>query len=103
MPNEFLQEVYELEKVNDVHVALDLVFNKIDALFTEGKFKEVDDILDAIDLSRLSTSLMRGFLTITWAGKKHLNNRVKFLASVRKAMIKIRGEEITDKILKEMD
>lgn len=71
----WLAEVYEAVAERRVRHAIDVLFERMDDLFLEGKFQEADRILSSVDVEKLDENLMVGFLTITFAAKEHLNNR----------------------------
>jgi hypothetical protein len=99
---EFLEEVYRLNNEGTIEDATDLIFSTIDRLLCGNEFSAIDNILINIDIEKLSTSLMRSFLTITYAGKDHLKNRDDFYNIVEVKMKELKGEEKTKKILKEL-
>lgn len=49
-------------KCNDI---LDHMYDTIDDMLIDGKFEEVDDLLNRVNVEQLSITLMLGYLTIT--------------------------------------
>lgn len=45
---------------------LDLLFDWADRMYTKGNFERVDRMISRIDISRMSTTLLYGFLVVTW-------------------------------------
>jgi hypothetical protein len=55
---------------------LDDIFDKIDDLALEGKFEEIDNILDKVDVDgEPEYSILLGYLTITFAPAHELKRR----------------------------
>ena len=66
---------------------LDILYLWIDTLLLAGRFEEVDRILAAVDVERLRTAVLLGYLTITFAAKHMLDNRDAFYERVRKRVV----------------
>lgn len=66
---------------------LDLIFNYVDDLMIERKFDEVDDLLKAIPISKLSIASLLAVLTVTLSAKKSLPYRSKFFECVKQELI----------------
>ncbi len=94
-----LNQVYRLDASGDTQVATDKVFDYIDRLLSSQMFEICDEILKQVKVDRLSTSLMRSFLTITFAAKDHLNERTEFYKKVEEQMTSKRGPEVTKRLL----
>jgi len=62
--------------------AIDVIFDKIDQMLTDGKFTEVDDILREIDVEKMKMVYLIGFLTITYAAHSKLVERDIFFERV---------------------
>jgi hypothetical protein len=99
---EFLGEVYRLDASNP-SAATDRVYDHIEQLLYEGSFKVCDQILERIDVDRLSTALMRSFLTITAPARDELKARSDLYTRIQKAMIGRIGEEKTGRLLSRLD
>lgn len=54
-----------MDKDNRIDDQLDQIFNTIDDFCLEGKFEEVDIILDQVDVDNCLLGLLIGYLTIT--------------------------------------
>ncbi len=72
---EMLDYVYSLVKAEEIDKAMDVVFDEIDGMLGRGSFDCCDDLLPMIDVTRLDSNLMVGFLTITLPAKDKLKNR----------------------------
>jgi GNAT superfamily N-acetyltransferase len=95
----FLEEVYELARVNDLESATDRIFDFTDRLLCDGYFSACDDILRTVDVDKLPTALMRSFLSITAAAKEKLPSRPALFLKIEQKMIERRGAEKARKIL----
>jgi len=89
---DFLEEVYRLGDLNDLQGATDRVFKYIDDLLLAGAFPVCNEILERADVKRLSTALMRSFLTITAAAKEKLPARVAFYRDAFAEMVRLKGD-----------
>jgi len=58
--------------------ALDIIFNEVDDRLCDGKFDEVNEILQVVDIEDTSVRLLIGYLTITLAAHKKLPYRPTF-------------------------
>jgi hypothetical protein len=101
--DEFLGEVYRLDASKDLGAATDRVYDHIEQLLYEGSFNVCDQILERVDVDRLSTALMRSFLTITAPASDELKARNDLYARIKTAMIDRIGEEKTRRLLSRLD
>lgn len=92
---DFLEQVCELESQRRDE-ALDLIFSTIDDMHIDGKFAEVDKILQIIDVERFSITILLGFLTITSSARKHLKERAGLCRRVRAELTKRNTENIEE-------
>ena len=97
--DDFLAQVYQLDAAGEVQAATDNVFDYVDKLLSIGMFDVVNEILKRVRAQKLSTSLMRSFLTITFAAKRHLMEREDFFERVEVEMISRRGTEVTKRLI----
>jgi len=97
--DEFLAQLYQLDAAGDLQSATDKAFDYIDRLLSLGMFGVSNEILKRVQVERLSTSLMRSLLTITFAAKRHLQDREDFFEQVEKEMTSRRGPEVTTRLL----
>lgn len=95
----FLEEVYQLDKDGNKQDAGDKVFGFIDNLLSEGLFDTCNEILARVDISKLSTSIMRAFLEITYAARDKLAVRSTLYHKIMKEMIAKRGEQMARRLL----
>jgi hypothetical protein len=100
--DEFLDGVYQLDELGETQLATFRVFDQIESLLHEGAFTVCDTLLERIVVRRLSTSLMRSFLTITFPAKDKLPSRAKLLGQIQSEMTRIRGAEITRRLLSKL-
>ncbi len=98
----FLQDIYTLDTPETRQTAIDRGFDYIDRLCWKGAFSSCDIILRRADISRLSTSLMRSFLVITYAAKDKLTERDTFFLRVKEAMTREKGESVARRLLKNL-
>lgn len=78
--------IYELDSTGQVDAALDRLFDEVDDLLVAGEFTKVDELLMELDLTRCSTTLLVGFLSITLAAKKKLFAREDFTRRVEQRL-----------------
>jgi len=71
----FLEKLSKNPKLEWSDEALMILFRGIDNLLCEGKFEQVNQDLQDIDLEKLDSTLLVGLLSITFAAKKHLPYR----------------------------
>jgi len=83
-----LDKLYTAIENNKIDEAIDFIIDSIDDRFCDGKFEEVDDILLALDLSRLETSTFLAIVAITKPGKEKLKNRSFILDEIKKLLTK---------------
>jgi hypothetical protein len=95
----FLNEVYSLDDSGQSQLATLSVFDYLEGKLFVGEFEFCDRVLEKADVARLSTSLMRAFLTITAASKANLSARPDFYSRVDVAMSRVRGAEITKRLI----
>ena len=97
-PEEFLRELYgpEIRPAK----ATDLIFDYMDRLLLEGCFGDADAVLAKADLTRLSPYSLRSLLCITCAAKSKLLSRKAFFAKVREQLVRQRGIEMANKLLR---
>jgi hypothetical protein len=97
--DEFLEEIYRFEKLGESQVAAFKVYDHIEKLLHVGAFGLCNTLLERVDAAKLTTSLMRSFLTITFLAKDRLPARASLFTSIQGEMTRIRGEEITRRLL----
>ena len=62
---------------------IDIIYDRIDDLLSDGKFNEVDNMLKNLDVNRIDEDEMLSYLTITAAAKNILLNRKAFFEKVK--------------------
>lgn len=77
---EFLEILYR--KLN-VDFSIDMVFDHINNLLLEKNFKEVNRILEDINIEQLQSFALLAFLTITIAAKDKLPSREVYYNSLQ--------------------
>jgi hypothetical protein len=89
--NSFLQVFYKILENNieeyPEETAGDILLERIDDFFLNGNFTEVDNLINIIDINKLSIRMMVGLLSFTLAGKEELNNREKMVNDIEKRII----------------
>ncbi len=90
----WIEDVYSLVKREEIDPAIDLLFEKIDDLLVDGHFTACDDILRAIDVSRLDTNLLVAVLSITVAAREHLPYRVRWLERATQRLMELSPDRI---------
>lgn len=61
---------------------LDYMFDRYDDLLLEGKFNEVNELLGKVSVKDTPTTLLVGYLAITFLAKDKLPNRVKLYKNI---------------------
>ena len=95
----FCDTVYLLSDADKVRQAIDVIFQTINKILNRCNFQLCDRILGEIDVQRLSSPLMVGFLSITLASKEFLVARPNFYARVHEKLTSERGLEATNRLL----
>ena len=84
-----MDELYAIEQEDDD--AIDWIFGRVLDLMERGDFKGCDQLLQEVDLDRLSPTLMVAFLSITlWAS---LDYRPTFYNEVEARLRRIEPED----------
>ncbi len=96
---DFLDKLQNLSDAEKKEEAIDLIFDTFDKLQSEGSFGECDDILYFANINTLMPTLLRSFLTITWANKDKLPGRTEFYNRVKNRYLELFGEERTKRVL----
>ena len=92
--DDFLTEVYALDNSGQSQLATLRAFDYLEGKLFVGEFEFCDRVLAKADVARLSTSLMRAFLTITAASKDKLFARPDFYSRVDVAMSRVRAPRL---------
>lgn len=93
------ERVYQLAACGKKEEALDLIFQGVDKFLCEHRFCEVDALLGHVDLSRLDTSLIVGFLNATLPARQHLPGRAAFVERAAISLRQLRGEEVAERLI----
>jgi hypothetical protein len=94
-----LYRVYCLCEEQKIDQALDEVFERIDGLLSASRFEECDRLLDQVDVNRLNSHLLVGFLTITAAARHKLTARERLYTRVAQALRRLKGEQYAAQLL----
>ena len=86
--DEFLEKVYSLSQEVKTSGALsvglsnakglDLIFETLDDMMGQGDFNRLNNLLKKVELKRLNSTLMVGFLSITNCARQQLPYRENF-------------------------
>jgi hypothetical protein len=87
----FVERASRLSRIGQIDAALDLLYDNIDALMTNGDFEQIDSVLRGVELESLSIDILLGLLTSTLPARTKLGSRKEFFVAVEKE-IKRRGE-----------
>lgn len=96
---DLLRQIYRLDAGGDLQAATDLLFDRVDKLLVGGAFDVCDKFLKRVQVERLSTSLMRSFLAITYPAKGRLASRPGLFSRIESRMRELRGTEVTKRLL----
>lgn len=95
----WLRFVYHLAATDQLQKAADVAYDEVYELCRAEHWDLIDFVLQQVDECRLTTSLMRSFLTITWVAKPHLKNRDAFYDRVHTRMECLNGPQHTNRVL----
>lgn len=70
-----LENIYSLVEGKKDDLAIDVLFNLVDDLLWAKKFDEVNDLIQQVEIDRLSNNLLVGLLSITSTVKDKLSER----------------------------
>ncbi len=100
MIDHLLEKLYNSDNSDS---AIDLIFDHMDSLLYDGNFIECDEILQKIDVNKISTCLMRLILVITIAAKDNLPSRAKLYHKIKSKMLLLKGAETTQKLISRLN
>jgi hypothetical protein len=95
----FCEKVYVLSDVGEIRQGIDVIFQTINKVLNRCSFQLCDKILGEVNVQRLSSPLMVGFLSITLASKEFLVARPNFYARVHEKLVEERGLEAANRLL----
>jgi hypothetical protein len=95
----FLEMVYSLSAQGKTRAAMDIVFRRINYLLNAGDFRACDDILAQVEVDRLSSTVLVGFLSITLSASRVLVARPLFFSRVRAKVLTQKGPAATATLL----
>ena len=78
--DEILSEVYRLDH-KDVQAASFVVYDRIEDLLYRGSYDLCDRILRRVAVPKVSTTVMRSLLTITWESRQNLRRKANASSS----------------------
>ncbi|WP_428265089.1 hypothetical protein [Haliangium sp.] len=90
----WLGDVYSLVARQQPDEAIDILFDHIDELLSEGQFARCDSVLRAIDLDRLDTNLVVAVLSITLSAADELPHRARLLSRAEKRLSVLAPERV---------
>ena len=93
---DWLSDVYLLVDSGKTADAIDAVFDCFDDMFEAQRFQESDNVLAAVDITRLDTNLMVAFLTITRCEKDKLLSRSKLVQSIENHLEKSQPDRVEE-------
>ena len=103
-PSEFFAEVYRLIAADKSRKALTEIYDFLDDLLLEHRFTVVDLILKAVDLGKLDSTCMIGFLSITYIYHHQLAQRDPLLLRIKlECLAQGYSEEKVDRLLGGLD
>ena len=82
----WLSRAYSLAASGSIDAAVDLVFDRFDALLATGSFRRADEALAAVDVKRLDTHLMVALLSITLPGRAELRRRAALVKRIEREL-----------------
>lgn len=89
---DWVSQVEKLASVGESDRALDVLFQRVDALFSRGEFTECDLQLSMINVQCLGIDLLVGLVTSTVSGASKMPRRPSLLKAVRGRILRISPE-----------
>jgi hypothetical protein len=95
---EFLRSIYALAREEEIQKATDSIYDSIDRWLCEEEFDCCDRILQMVDISKLTTELMRSLLTITFPARDRLPHRKQMFDRIMAEATRQRGAEKAQRV-----
>ncbi len=83
--------------------ALDLIFERVDDALLGSNFDQVDAVLDAVELDKLDSVKVIGFLSVTRAAKSKLARRGAFVERARARLLDLGCADRIDRLMSGLD
>jgi hypothetical protein len=96
---EFINVVRCLDSAGRTQAATYRVFDFLEERLFIGEFEFCNSLLDRVEVDKCSASVMRAFLVITAPAKAKLSSRASFFVRVKEAMVRLEGDEITERLI----
>jgi hypothetical protein len=96
---DFFAQLYKHAENKKDDEATDLIFESADHLFRTREFSGWDHVIKTVDLSGLSTSVMRSLLCASSWAREFLPSYDNLYQRIEPLMIGIRGEEIAKRVI----
>lgn len=90
--------IYLLDSNCHQQAAIDLLYFEINQLLADGNFEVCDELLQNIQFNRISTSLMRSILVITFVAKDQLRSRSDLFTRIKEMTTELWGPEMVEKL-----
>jgi len=94
------ERVYRLVMEGREDAALDVVFERLDDVLSDGDFAAVDRVLADVNLSGLTPTVALGYLTMAWPAHRRLVNFDALRERIRPWMAAQLGDAETDNLLR---
>lgn len=82
----WMTEMYRCVDRDDVDAALEILYDELVGLQTDGRFAECDDMLAILDIEGLDSNLMVGVLSVTYQARDRLRNRARVLQKIERRL-----------------
>lgn len=89
----FIEQARRLDEKRRTDAALDIIYDNINNLLTEGDYQRIDAILSALDPEPLSVDILLGLLTSTLPARTKLSRRRDFFSKVEEELRRREGWE----------
>ncbi len=99
-----LDEIYraDFRDRRDRSEASFLVCDRLEELLYEESYNLCDRILKRVDVTKISTTVMRSLLTVTWDRREEFKERAGLLVRVEREMQDRLRLELTERLLRKM-
>jgi len=95
--SKFLDTIYS---ISDSRRAIDIILDHLDGLLNSDDFEECNNVLQQVNVGKLSDSMLVSFLGITRAAQDNLSMRSVFYNKVYSEIATRRGIDGANRLLK---
>lgn len=94
----WLNDMYALDADGNCDDAIDILFEALDELLLAERYENCDAILQALDVDRMSATLLVGCISFTQLAARHLPSYPAFFAAVE-SRLRVLAPDRVDRLL----